>query len=69
MTRLNKWAIIQIYRTILPKQGQIKPDKIEGYLSALKSYQIDRHLGLKKFDNLQMALIIKSEKRIFSSRK
>ncbi len=39
------------------------------YLSALKSYHIDRRLSLKGFDDSRMALIIKSRRRLFLSKK
>lgn len=39
------------------------------YLSALKSYHIDRRLNLKGFDDPRMALIIKGGRRLFPSKK
>ncbi len=66
---LEEWAANQIYGSTLSKQGQIKPDTVASYFSALKSYHIDRRLCLKDFDDPQMALIIKGEKRIFPSKK
>ena len=59
----------RIYGTTLPKQGQIKPDMVLSYLSTLKSYQIDRGLSLKGFDDPRMALIIKGGRRLFPSKK
>ena len=66
---LDEWAANWIYRTTLPKQGQIKSDTVLSYLSALKSYHIERRLSLKDFDDPQMALIIKGRRRLFSSKK
>lgn len=68
-TMLEEWAANRIFDSTLPKQGQIKPDTVVSYLSALKSYHIDRRLSLKGFDNPQMTLIIKGGKRLFPSQK
>ncbi len=68
-TILEKWAANQIYRSTLPKQGQIKPDMVASYLSTLKSYHIHRRLSLKDFNDPRMTLIIKGGKRLFPSKK
>lgn len=68
-TMLEEWAAPRIYGSTLPKQGQIKPDTVLSYLSALKSYHIDRRLSLKGFDDPRMALIIKGGRRLFQSKK
>ncbi len=39
------------------------------YLSALKSYHINRHLSLEGFDNPCIAIIIKGGRRLFPSTK
>ncbi len=67
MTMLEEWAATRIYGSTLPKQGQIKPDIVMNYLSALKSYYINQHLSLKGFDNPRMALIIKERRKLFPS--
>ncbi len=59
----------RIHGTTLPKRGQIKPDTVLSYLSTLKSYQIDRGLSLKGFDDPRTALIIKGGRRLFPSKK
>lgn len=66
---LEEWAANWCYASTLLKQSQIKPDTVVSYLSALKSYHIDRRLSLKGFDNLWRALIIKRRKRLFPSKK
>ena len=66
---LEKWAATRIFGSTLPKQGQIKPDAVLSYLSALKSYHIDRRLSLGGFDDPRMALIIKGGRRLFPSKK
>ncbi len=68
-TMLEEWAATRIYRTTLPKQGQVKPDMVLSYLSALKSYQIDKSLSLKGIDDPQMAPFIKGWRSLFPSKK
>ncbi len=65
---LEEWAATCIFGSTLPKQGQIKPDAVLSYLSALKLYHIDRRLSLWGFDDSQMALIIKRGRRLFPSK-
>lgn len=66
---LEEWAANRIFGSSLPKQGQVKPDTVQSYLSGIKSYHIDRRLSLSDFDSPRMALIIKGGKRLFSSKK
>lgn len=66
---LEKWVAYRIYGSTLPKQGQVKPKTMSSYLSALKSYHIDRHLSFEAFDTPRIALIIKGEKRLFPKQK
>ena len=66
---LEEWAATRIFGSTLPKQGQTQPDTVLGYLSALKSYHIDRRLSLKGFDDPRMALIMKGGRRLFPSTK
>ncbi len=66
---LEEWAANRIYRSTLSKQGQIKPDTMASYFSALKSYHIDQRLSLKDFYDPQMALFKNSRKWLFPSKK
>lgn len=66
---LEEWAANRIFGSSLPKQGQVKPDTVQSYLSGIKSYHIDRRLSLSDFDSPRMALIIKGGKRLFPSKK
>ncbi len=65
----EEWAATRIFGSTLPNQGQIKPDAVLSYLSALKSYHIDRRLSPRGFDDPRMALIIKRGRRLFPSKK
>ena len=62
---LEEWVAYRIYGNTLPKQGQVKPETMSSYLSALKVYYIDRHLSLEAFDTPRIALIIKGKKGSF----
>ncbi len=44
---LKKWIAYHISESTFPKQGQVNPETVESYLSALKSYHIDRYLSLE----------------------
>ncbi len=66
---LEKWAATRILGSTLPKEGQMKPDAVLSYLSALKSYHIHRRLNLGGFGDPRMALIIKSGRRLFPRKK
>lgn len=66
---LKEWVAHRIFGSTLPKQGQVKPEIVKSYFSALKSYHIDCHLSLKAFDIPRIALINKGEKRLFPKQK
>ncbi len=66
---LEEWAATRIFGSTFPKHGQIKPDTALSYLSALKSFHNNRGFSLENFDDPWMALIIKSGRRLFPSKK
>lgn len=66
---LEEWVAHCIFGSTLPKQSQIKPETAASYLSALKSYHIDRYLSLEAFNTPRIALIIKGSKRLFFKQK
>ena len=63
------WVANLIYWSMLPKQRQIKPKTFLSYLSALKSYHINKRQRLKGFDDPRIAFIIKEGRRPFPSKK
>lgn len=69
ITILEKLAATWIYRTMLLKQNQIKPNTLQNYFFAFKFYYINRCLNLKNFGDSQIAFIIKSEKKLFFNKK
>ncbi len=66
---LEEWVAHRIFGSTLPKQGQVKPETVGTYLSALKSYHIDCHLSLEAFEIPQIALIRKAGKKLFPKQK
>ena len=52
---LEEWAAHRIFGSTLPQQGQVKPDTVASYLSALRSYHIDRHMSLEAFNEPRIA--------------
>ncbi len=66
---LEEWIAHRIFRSTLSKQGQVKPETVGTYFSALKLYHINRHLSLEAFDTPRIALIIKGGKRLFPKQK
>lgn len=59
----------RIFGNTLAKQGQVQPDTVAGYLSAIKSYHIDRHLSLEAFHAPRLVWIRKGGKRLFPKKK
>ena len=66
---LEEYTANRIFENTLPKHGQVKPNTVLSYLSALKFYHIDKQFSLKGFENPQMAFIIRDRRGLFSSTK
>lgn len=66
---LEEWVAYRIYGSMVPKQGQVKPEIMLRYLSAMKSYHIDCHFSLETFNTPLIALIIKGGKKLFLRQK
>lgn len=45
----------------------MKPDTVRGYLSALRSYCVDRNLSIKAFDNPRLDRAIRGGKQLYLS--
>lgn len=57
---LKKWAANQSFKNTFLKQGQIKFKIVLSYLFVLKFYPINKQFSFTDFENLWIALIIKS---------
>lgn len=66
---LEEWTVHRIFGNTLAKQGQVQPDTVASYFSAIKSYHIDRHLSLEAFHALRLVWIRKGGKRLFPKKK
>lgn len=51
---LIEWVTGRVFGSAAPKQGQIQPKTVESYLSALKSYHVDRNLPTDAFSSLRI---------------
>lgn len=59
-TVLIEWITGQVFRSAAPKQGQIKPNTAQSYLSALKSYHTDYNFSTHAFASLRLDRILNS---------
>ena len=48
---LIEWVTGRVFGSAAPKQGQIKPKTVKSYISALKSYHVDRNLDTQAFSS------------------
>lgn len=66
---LEEWSANRIYGSNLPRQGQIKPEKVLIYLQGLRSYHIDHGFSLDVFEAPRLARIIEGGRRLFPQSK
>lgn len=62
---LIEWVTGRVFGSVAPKQGQIQPKTVESYLSALKSYHIDRNLPTDAFSSLRIKRILGGARSLF----
>lgn len=62
---LIEWTTGRIFGLTTPKQGQSKPATAQNYLSALKSYHIDRNFPLHAFSSPCLDRLLKGGRYIF----
>lgn len=56
---LIEWTTLQLYGSRAPKQRQINPNTAQSYLSAIKSYHIDRNLPTHAFASPRLNCLLK----------
>lgn len=66
---LGEWVTGRIFGSTTTKQGQIKPETVETYLSALRSYHVDQRMPTEVFESPWLKRIIKGGHRLFPSAK
>lgn len=54
---LEEWAANRIMGSAIAKQGQVKPDTVASYLSAIRSWHVDHEYSLAPFEPLRMKLL------------
>ena len=64
-TVLIEWVTGRVFGSTAPKQGQIKPNTVQSYLSALKSYHIDRNLLTTGFTSPRIDRILAGARFLF----
>lgn len=62
---LEEWVTQRLFGSSIKLLSQLKPDTILSYLSALRSYHVDRNLSTGAFDNPRLDRIIRGGKRLF----
>lgn len=62
---LIEWVTGWIFGSNMPKQGQIKPNTAQGYLSALRSYHIDHGFSIHSFSSLRVDRILNGGRYLF----
>ena len=62
---LIEWVTGRVFGSAAPKQGQIQPKTVESYLSALKSYHVDRNLSTDVFSSLRIKRILSGARSLF----
>ena len=62
---LIEWVTGRVFGSASPKQGQIKPRTVETYLSALKSYHVDRNFPTHAFSSPRIHRILSGARSLF----
>ena len=62
---LEEWAANRIMGSTIAKQGQVQPDTVASYLSAIRSWHIDHEYSLQPFETLRMKLLLQGERSFF----
>lgn len=62
---LIEWITGRIFGSSMPRQGQIKLDTMQGYLSALRSYHVDYHFSIHSFASPRIDRILNGGRYLF----
>ena len=60
------WVATRAFGTTEAQQGQLKPDTLQAYLSALRSYHVDRRLSTEVFKSAPLARLVQGARNLFS---
>lgn len=62
---LEEWAANRIMGSAIARQGQVQPDTVASYLSAIRSWHVDHEYSLAPFETLQMKLLLQGGRLFF----
>lgn len=62
---LAEWVTGRIFGSATPKQGQVKPNTVQSYLSALRSYHVDNNLPIQVFSSPRIDRILNGARYLF----
>lgn len=65
----EEWAANRIMGPAIAQQGQVKPDTVASYLSAIRSWHVDHEYSLAPFETLRMMLLLQGGKSFFPTEK
>ena len=60
------WVTTRAFGTTEKHQGQLKPDTLQTYLSALRSYHVDRCMNGQVFKSAPLARLVQGARNLFS---
>lgn len=66
---LEEWAANRIMGSTIAKQGQVQPDTVASYLSAIRSWHVDHEYSLAPFETLQIKLLLQGGRAFFPATK
>ena len=62
---LVEWVTGRIFRSPIPRQGQVKPNTMQGYLSTLRSYHVDHNLPIQVFSSPRIERLLQGARYLF----
>jgi integrase len=62
---LAQWVAARAFGNATPGQGQLKPDTMNAYLSALRSVHVDQRLSVEVFESLWLRRIMQGYRATF----
>ena len=63
---LVEWVTGRIFGSPIPRQGQVKPNTMQSYLSALRSYHVNNNLLIQVFSSSRVERILHGARYLFS---
>lgn len=64
---LEEWVALRLEGSTLSMQGQVKPDTMASYLSAIRLWHVDHEYSLAPFDTPKMKLLLQGGRYFYPS--